>query len=64
MVKPTRLNAGPSHFSCLTSGEEAWDPEDNLLNVQLFYLTMVVDYFTNIVHFMSTWMAPKDYTVA
>jgi hypothetical protein len=38
--------------------------DDKLSDAQLFAVKMVDNYFTDIVHFLSTGMAPSDMTVA
>jgi hypothetical protein len=57
------LNAGPDHLSCILSGEDAGNLDDNLPDAQLFAVKMVDDYFSDIVQFLSTGMAPSEMTV-
>jgi hypothetical protein len=64
VVKPGKLNAGPDHLSCILSGEDVGNLDDNLPDAQLFAVKMVDDYFTDIMQFLSTGMAPSDMTVA
>jgi hypothetical protein len=64
IVKPGKLNAGPDHLSCILSGEDAGNLDDSLPDAHLFAVQMVDDYFTDIVQFLSTGMAPSDMTVA
>jgi hypothetical protein len=46
------------HLSHIVLGEDAGNLDDNLLDTQLFAVRMVDDYFEDIVHFISTGMAP------
>jgi hypothetical protein len=62
VVKLGKLNAGPDHMSHILSGEDAGNLDDNLPDAQLFSVKMVDDYFTDIVQFLSTGMAPSDMT--
>ena len=54
------LNEGPDHLSCILSGEDAENLDDSLLDVHLCAVTMVDDYFADIVQFLSIRMAPLD----
>jgi hypothetical protein len=63
MVKPRRMNKGPNHFSRLEHGEEPTGLEDTLLDVQLLAIRRIDDHFTDIVQFLSTGMAPSEYTI-
>jgi hypothetical protein len=64
VVKPGKLNAGPDHLSRILSGEDAGNLDDNLPDAHLFTVNMVDDYFSDIVQFLSTGMAPSEMTVA
>jgi hypothetical protein len=64
VVKPGKLNAGPDHLSCILSGEDAGNLDDNFPDAQLFAVRMVDDYFSDIIQFLSTCMAPSEMTVA
>jgi hypothetical protein len=63
VVKLGKLSAGPNHLSRILSGENAGNLDDNFPYAQLFAENMVHDYFSNIVQFISTSMAPSDMTV-
>jgi hypothetical protein len=64
VVKPRKLNAGPDHLSHILSGEDAGNLDDNFLDAQLFAVKMVDDYFSDIMQFLSTGMAPSEMIVA
>jgi hypothetical protein len=64
VVKPRKLNAGPDHLSCILTGEDAGNLDDSFPDAQLFGVNMVDDYFSNIVQFLRTGMAPSKMTVA
>jgi hypothetical protein len=64
IVKPGKLNAGPDHLSCILSGEDAGNLDDNFPDVQLFAVRMVDDYFLDIIQFLNTGMAPSEMIVA
>jgi hypothetical protein len=63
MVKLGRMNKGPDHLSRLEHGEEPTSLEDTLSDAQLLAIRKVDDHFTEIVQFLSTGMAPSDYTI-
>jgi hypothetical protein len=62
VVKPGRMNKGPNHLSRLEHGEEPTSLEDTLPNAQLLAIKKVDDHFIQIVQFLSTEMAPNEYT--
>ena len=62
IVKPGRLNAGPNHLSRIDSGEEPSNLEDNLPDAQLFSIQIADDYYTDIIHFLTTGWAPVEFT--
>jgi hypothetical protein len=64
VVKLGKLNARPYHLSHIVSREDAGNLNDNLPGAQLFLVTMVDDYFTDIVQFLSIGMTPSDMTIA
>jgi hypothetical protein len=64
IVKPRRMNKGPDHLSRLEHGEEPTSLEDTLLDAQLLAIRNMDDHFTDIVQFMSTGMAPSEYTIS
>jgi hypothetical protein len=49
IVKPGKLNARPDHLSCILSGEDAKNLDDNFPDAQLFVVRMMDDYFSDIV---------------
>jgi hypothetical protein len=63
VVKPGKINEGPDHLLHILSGEEVGNLDDSLPDAQLFLVKMVDDYFTDIVQFLSTGMAPSDMTI-
>jgi hypothetical protein len=63
VVKPRRMNEGPDHLSRLEHGEEPTNLEDTLPDAQLLAIRKVDDHFTKIVQFLSTGMAPCEYTI-
>jgi hypothetical protein len=63
VVKPGRMNKGPDHLSRLEHGEEPTSLEDTLPDAYLLAIRKVDDHFTEIVQFLSTGMAPREYTV-
>ena len=62
IVKPGRLNAGPDHLSRMESREQPTSLEDNLPNVQLFFVQIIDDYFKDIIEFLTTGTAPAEYS--
>jgi hypothetical protein len=63
MVKPGRMNKGLDHLSRLEHGEEPTSLEDTLSNEQLLTIRKIDDHFIEIVQFLSTGMAPSEYTM-
>jgi hypothetical protein len=63
VVKPGRMNKGPDHLSRLEHGEEPTSLEDTLQDAQLLAIRKVDDHFTEIVQFLYTGMAPREYIV-
>jgi hypothetical protein len=49
IVKPGKLSAGPDHISRVTNGEEPTSLEEKFMDVQLFSVQIVDDYFTEII---------------
>ena len=64
IVKPGKLNARPNHLSRVTNGEEPTNLEDNFPDAQVFSVQIVDDYFTEIIQYLSTGVAPQEYTTA
>jgi hypothetical protein len=58
------MNKGPNHLSRLEHGEELTSLEDTLLDSQLLTIRNMDDHFANIVQFLSTGMAPSEYTIS
>jgi hypothetical protein len=59
-----KFNSGPDHLSHILSSEDAKNLDDSLPDAHLFAIRMVDDYFVDIVQFLSTRVAPLDFTVA
>ena len=62
IVKPGRLNAGPDHLSWIDSGEDPSNLDDNLSDAPLFAIQIVDEYYADIIHFLTTGMAPEEFT--
>jgi hypothetical protein len=56
------MNKGRDHLSRLEHGEEPTSLEDTLQDAQLLAIRKVDDHFVEIVQFLSTGMAPHEYT--
>jgi hypothetical protein len=63
VVKQGRMNKGPDHLSRLENGEETTSMEDTLPDAQLLAIIKVDDHFTEKFQFLSTRMAPHEYTI-
>jgi hypothetical protein len=63
IFKPRRMNKGHDHLSRLEHGEEPTNLEDTLLDAQLLSIRNIDDHFADIVQFLSTGMAPSEYTI-
>jgi hypothetical protein len=63
VVKLGRMNKGPNHLFRLEHGEEPTSLEDTLPYAHLLAIRKFDDHFTEIVQFLSTRMAPREYTV-
>jgi hypothetical protein len=64
IVKLGKLNSGPDHLSCILTGEDARNLDENIPNAHLFIVQMVNDYFIDIVQFLIIGVAPPDFTTA
>jgi hypothetical protein len=64
IVKPGRMNKGPDHLSRLEHGEEPTSLEDTLPDAQILSIRKMDDLFIDIVQFLSTRMAPSEYTIS
>ena len=62
IVKLGRLNIGPDHLSWIDSGEEPSNLEENLPDAQLFYIQIADDYYADIIQFLTTGLAPDEFT--
>jgi hypothetical protein len=60
MVKPRKLNGGLDHLSHILSYEDTGNLDDKLPDAQIFVVKMVDDYFSDILQFLSTGVAPSD----
>jgi hypothetical protein len=63
IVKPGRMNKGPDHLSSLEHGEEPIDLEDTLPDAQLLVIRNIDDHFVDIIQFLTTGIAPSEYTI-
>jgi hypothetical protein len=57
------MNKGHEHLSRLEHGKEPTSLEDTLLDAQLLAIRNIDDHFREIVQFLSTGMAPSEYTI-
>jgi hypothetical protein len=62
ILKPGRINKGLDHLSRLEHGEETTILEDALPDAQLLAIRKIDDHFAEIVQFLTTVMAPTEYT--
>ena len=63
IVKPGCLNAGPNHLSRIETGEEPTNLEEGLPDAQLFAVHIPYRHFKDIIHFLTTRTASKEYSV-
>eukprot|EP00253_Pinus_taeda_P020636 PITA_20636 len=63
VVKPRRLNAGPDHLSRIETGKEPTSLEEGLPDAQLFVVRIAGRHFEDIIHFLMTGIALKEYSV-
>jgi hypothetical protein len=63
IVKPGRMKKVLDHLSKLEHGEEPTSLEDTLPDAQVLTIRNIDDHFTNIFQFLSTGMAPSEYTI-
>ena len=64
IVKQGKFNAGLDHLSRVTNGEEPTNLEDNFPDAQLFSVQVADEYFVDIIEYLSTGIAPQDFTTA
>ena len=62
IVKPGRLNAGPDHLSWIDSGEEPSNLDENLPDAPLFSIQIADEYNADIIQFLTTGVAPDEFT--
>jgi hypothetical protein len=62
IVNPGKFNATLDHLSRVTNGEEPTNLEDNFLDAQIFSIQVADEYFTNIIEYLSTRVAPQDFS--
>lgn len=60
-MKLGRLNAGPDHLLRIEIGEEVSNLEEGFLDAQLFAVHVADNNFFDIIHFLTTGMAPEGY---
>jgi hypothetical protein len=58
------MNKVPDHLLRLEHGEEPTSLEDTLPDVEILTIRNIDDHFTDIVQFLSTCMAPSEYTIS
>jgi len=63
IVKLEKFNSGPDHFSRILSREDVGNLDDSLPDTHLFPIQMVDDYFSDLVQFLSTCIAPSNFIV-
>jgi hypothetical protein len=57
------MNKGPENLSRLEHGEKPTSLEDTLLDAQLLSIINIDDHSVEIIQFLSTRMAPSEYTI-
>ena len=63
IVKLRCLNIGLDHLSCIETGKEPTNLEEGLPDAQLFAVRIVERHFEDIIYFLTTRTAPKEYSV-
>jgi len=63
IVKPGCLNAGTNHLSRIEAGGEPKNLEEGLPDSQLFAVRVADGHLEDIIHFLTTRTAPKEYSV-
>lgn len=56
------MNVEPDHLSILETSEDPTNIQDNLLDSHLFSIRVTDEHFVEIIHFVTTRMAPSEYT--
>jgi hypothetical protein len=64
IVKPGNFNVGPDHLLRVTNGEEPTNLEDNFPYARLFSIHVADEYFANIIEYLSTWVSPREFSIA
>jgi hypothetical protein len=64
IVKIGNLNAGPNHISRVTNGEEPTNLKGNFPDVQWFSVQIDDEYFADIIEYLSTGIAPQEFSTA
>jgi hypothetical protein len=64
IVKLGKLNAGPDHLPRITNGEEPMNLEDNFPDEKIFSFQVVNEYFFDIIQYLSTGNAPREFNIA
>ena len=62
IFKLGKLNVGHDHLSRVTNGEEPTNLEDNFPDAQLFSVQVVDEYSTDIIEYLSTGVAPQEFS--
>jgi len=62
IVKPGRLNVRPDHLSQIETNKELNNLEEGLPDAQFFTVHIVDNHFADIIHFLTTGIAPEGYT--
>jgi hypothetical protein len=64
IFKLGRMGKGPDHLSRLEHGEEPTSLKDTLPDSHMLTIRKMYDHFTDIEQFLSTGMAPSEYTIS
>jgi hypothetical protein len=64
IVKLGKLNVGPDHLSRINNGDEPMNLEDKFPDAQLFPVQVADEYFADIIQYLSTRIAPKEFNIA
>jgi hypothetical protein len=62
IIKPERCNLRPDHLSILELGESGREVDDQLPNVDMFWVEAIPEYLEDIAVFLSTRACPKTYS--
>ena len=61
--KLEHLNVRPDHLSRIETGEEPTSLEEGLPDAQIFAVRVVDGNFEDLIHFLTTRTAPKEYSI-